>query len=83
MQGFCDVWADSYVLTQENLSAQSGNATYTTGYPFATDSLQVYINGLKQRPGIDFTVLTPMTFEFTAGISVISDDDVDVIYLAQ
>lgn len=81
MNGFCDVWADSYVLTQESLSAQAGNTTYTTDHPFQTESLQVYVNGLKYRWGIDFTVLTPMTFEFNS-VSVTSDDDVDVIYLA-
>jgi hypothetical protein len=53
------------------------NTIFTVPHPFAAESLAVYLNGLRQRPTIDFVVLNDTQFQFTsaprAGDSVIVD----------
>jgi hypothetical protein len=38
---------------------------FTVNHPFLPDSLCVYVNGLRQRPTIDFVVLNETQFQFT------------------
>lgn len=42
--------------------------TFVTTYAFATDSLVVYWNGVRQRTGIEITIVNARTFQtqFTA-----------------
>lgn len=50
---------------------------FTVAHPFVASSLCVYVNGLRQRPTIDFTVISDTQFQFTtaplAGDSVMID----------
>jgi hypothetical protein len=38
---------------------------FTVNHPFTPESLAVYVNGLRQRPTIDFVVLNETQFQFT------------------
>jgi hypothetical protein len=50
---------------------------FTLSHPFLPDSLCVYVNGLRQRPTIDYVVLTATQFQFTTaplpGDSILAD----------
>lgn len=53
------------------------NLVFSTSNTFGPDKLNVYLNGLKQRPAIDFNVIAPNQFSLTsaplAGDSLLTD----------
>jgi len=59
-------------LTEEDLSSQINGVTQTfvTGFAFDTTSIVVYWNGVRQRTGIEITVVDSRTFQtqFTAPV---------------
>ena len=56
------------------------NTIFTTSQPYIGASLQVFVNGLKQRRGVDFTETTPSSGTFTLGDAPITGDQVFVCY---
>lgn len=65
-------------LYQEDLTSQIGNAVFYTSKPYHLGSLEVFINGLKQRIETDVEELSNFSFRFN--VDVINGDIVDVVY---
>lgn len=77
----CDVFAPS--VYQEDLSSQISdlvNPTFTTNRPFILGSIEVFINGLKQRLETDVEELTATQFRILDTID--SNDVIDVVYVS-
>ena len=77
----CDVFAPK--VYQEELSSQiSGlvNPTFTTTRPFILGSIEVFINGLKQRLETDVEELSATQFRILD--TIVADDVIDVVYLS-
>lgn len=56
------------------------NTTFTTAQPYIGGSLQVFVNGVKQKRVTNFTETTPSTGSFTISDAPISGDDIMVCY---
>lgn len=77
----CDVFAPK--VYQEELSSQiSGlvNPTFTTTRPYILGSIEVFINGLKQRLETDVEELSATQFRILD--TIVADDVIDVVYLS-
>jgi len=74
-----DVFAKSPV--QENLTSQvgAGVQVYTTARPFNFATLQVYINGLKQRNPSDVTFISHNQFRLSCDID--PGDTVEAVFI--
>jgi hypothetical protein len=56
----------------------NGSATvYTLPFGYIAGTLQVYVNGLIQRPGTDFTETDPAAGTFTTTSTLVSTDTVE------
>jgi hypothetical protein len=55
----------------------SSNTIFTISQPFIPQTLIVYLNGLRQRPTTDFTIVAPNQFALTSppttGDSLLTD----------
>ena len=77
----CDVFAQK--VYQEELSSQiSGlvNPTFTTSRPYILGSIEVFINGLKQRLETDVEELSATQFRILD--TIVANDVIDVVYLS-
>ena len=77
----CDVFAPK--VYQEELSSQiSGlvNPTFTTSRPYILGSIEVFINGLKQRLETDVEELSATQFRILD--TIVANDVIDVVYLS-
>jgi hypothetical protein len=77
----CDVFAPK--VYQEELSSQiSGlvNPSFTTTRPYILGSIEVFINGLKQRLETDVEELTATRFRILD--TIVASDVIDVVYLS-
>lgn len=76
----CDVFSPK--VYQEDLSSQiSGlvNPTFTTNKPYILGSIEVFINGLKQRLRTDVEELSVTQFRILD--TIVSNDTIDVVYM--
>jgi hypothetical protein len=66
---------------QENLTSQvsAGQYVYTTTQPFNFATLQVYVNGLKQRNPSDVTFISHNQFRLSSQIE--DGDTVEAVFL--
>jgi hypothetical protein len=56
------------------------NTTFTTSRPYVSGTLEVFINGVKQKRTTHFTETTPSTGVFTMSDAPITGDDIMVNY---
>lgn len=69
----------SFVIGETPSGAVNGsNATFTTAQNFAPESVQVFINGVSQTSGVDYT--TSGTTTITLNVSPVSGDYIRVNY---
>lgn len=61
-------------------TVNSSNTTFTTARAYIAGSLQVYINGVKQKRVTHFTETTPASGIFTMGDAPLTGDDIMVNY---
>lgn len=61
-------------------SINSSNVTFTLRDPYADASLRVWLNGLLQRPGVDYNESSPSTGVFTFSDAPLSGDQLWVCY---
>lgn len=61
-------------------SVNGSNTAYTSARPYIAGSLEIYINGLKQIRGTDYTETTPSTSAFTMTVAPITGDSVRINY---
>jgi|TARA_R110000803_G_scaffold145092_2_gene210926 hypothetical protein len=76
----CDVFSPK--VYQEDLSSQIGglvNPAFTTSRPFILGSIEVFINGLKQRLETDVEELSVTQFRILD--TIVGSDIIDVVYL--
>lgn len=66
------------LVTNETPSGlvNSSNTAYTTGSSYIAGTLEVYINGVSQKRGTDFTETTPGDGDFTMTTAPTSGDDI-------
>ena len=77
----CDVFAPK--VYQEELSSQIDglvNPTFTTTRPYILGSIEVFINGLKQRLETDVEELSATQFRILD--TIVANDVIDVVYLS-
>lgn len=63
-----------------NNTGSGGNSTFTTAKPYVGGSLEVYINGVKQIRGSNFTEYSPGTGSFITSSAPLVGDVVTVNY---
>ena len=56
------------------------NTAFTTTRPYIANTLEVFINGVKQKRGTHFTETTPTSGTFTMGDAPLTGDDIMVNY---
>lgn len=56
------------------------NTAFTTARPYIANTLEVFINGVKQKRGTHFTETTPTSGTFTMGDAPLTGDDIMVNY---
>jgi len=61
-------------------TVNGSNATFTTSQPYIGGSLQVFINGVKQKRVTHFVETTPSSGTFTMGDAPLTGDDIMVSY---
>jgi hypothetical protein len=76
------IYFRDWQINNEILSAQITGVQllFTTVNPFFSDSLCVYLDGLRQLLGVDYTVTGNDNFTFTAGNEPLSGQDLVVDY---
>lgn len=61
-------------------SVNGSNTSFTTAKPYVANTLQVYVNGVKQKRGTHFSEVTPTSGTFTISDAPLTGDDVMVEY---
>lgn len=61
-------------------SVNGSNTSFTTTKPYVANTLQVYVNGIKQKRGTHFSEITPTSGTFTISDAPLTGDDVMVEY---
>lgn len=61
-------------------TVNGSNTSFTTAKPYVANTLQVYINGVKQKRGTHFSEVTPTSGTFTISDAPLTGDDVMVEY---
>jgi hypothetical protein len=66
----------TWQVFNEDLTSQINgvNNIFTTNSPFVVGSLQVFVDGLLQRPGTNYSVSGSQTFQFISQIPVSGQD---------
>lgn len=59
----------------------SSNTAYNAGGPYASNTLEVFINGLKQIRNTDYTETTPTSGDFTMTVAPTTGDIIRVNYM--
>lgn len=76
---FVSTSSGSFVFGETPSGAVNGsNATFTTAQNFVAESVQVFINGVSQTNGVDYTTLGSTTI--TMNVSPVSGDYIRVNY---
>lgn len=61
-------------------AVNGSNTAFTTARPYIANTLEVFINGVKQKRGTHFTETTPTSGTFTMGDAPLTGDDIMVNY---
>lgn len=61
-------------------TVNGSNTAFTTARPYIANTLEVFINGVKQKRGTHFTETTPTSGMFTMGDAPLTGDDIMVNY---
>jgi len=72
--------SNSLITDEVPAGAVGGNTVYTTNRPYIGASLEVYINGDKQKRGVHFFENSPATGGFTMSDAPLTGDDIMVNY---
>lgn len=73
--------SSSLIMDETPTGAVNGsNTAFTTTRPYIANTLEVFINGVKQKRGTHFTETTPTSGTFTMGDAPITGDDIMVNY---
>lgn len=76
---FVSTSSGSFVFGETPIGAVNGsNATFTTAQNFVAESVQVFINGVSQTNGVDYTTSGSTTI--TMNVSPVSGDYIRVNY---
>ena len=76
---FVSTSSGSFVFGETPSGAVNGsNATFTTAQNFVAESVQVFINGVSQTTGVDYTTSGSTTI--TLNVSPVSGDYIRVNY---
>ena len=76
---FVSTSSGSFVFGETPSGAVNGsNATFTTAQNFVAESVQVFINGISQTNGVDYTTSGSTTI--TLNVSPVSGDYIRVNY---
>lgn len=78
-----DINKDNGTVSDETPSGaiNGSNTAFTTTQPYIGNSLEVFVNGVKQKRTAHYTETTPSTGSFTVGDAPIAGDIVSVNYL--
>jgi hypothetical protein len=77
--GILNTAGASFVIGETPSGAVNGsNATYTTAQNFVAESVQVFINGVSQTIGVDYTTSGSTTI--TMNVSPVSGDYIRINY---
>ena len=68
-------------IRNEDLTSQVGATVITTVNPYISSSLCVYVDGVRQRKGTNYTESSTDTFTFIAGYIPTAGADIVVDYL--
>lgn len=64
---FQGAFQEANIWNEQPEGAVNGaNTTYTLALPCLAGTLRVYIDGMRMRPGADYTVTSPTTFQFAS-----------------
>lgn len=61
-------------------TVNGSNTSFTTLTPYIANTLQVYVNGVKQKRGTHFSEVTPTSGTFTMSDAPLTGDDIMVEY---